>query len=86
MESGNGTKKLVRSREGRVIAGVCAGLADYFGMDVTVVRVIVAAIAVITGGTGVLAYFVAWAVIPEEGQQASIAEDLVSKSSHSSSR
>ncbi len=85
MESGNGTKTLVRSRQGRVIAGVCAGLADYFGMDVTLVRVVVAAIAVITGGTGVLAYLVAWAIIPDQGESDSIAEHLVSKSSHGSS-
>ncbi len=46
-------------------------------MDVTLVRVIVAVIAVITGGLGVLAYLAAWVIIPEEGEKTSIAENLV---------
>ena len=82
MNSGNETKVLVRSRKGRMVAGVCAGLAEYFGMDVTLVRVIVAVIAVITGGAGVLAYLVAWAIIPEEG---SLAENLIRSKQHASS-
>jgi phage shock protein PspC (stress-responsive transcriptional regulator) len=77
--SGNGTKVLVRSRKGRMVAGICAGLAEYFGWDVTLVRVLVAVGCVITGGTGVLAYLVAWAIIPEEGENSSIAEGLISK-------
>lgn len=85
MNSGNGTKVLVRPRKGRTVAGVCAGIAEYFGVDVTLVRVIVATIAVITGGAGVLAYLVAWAIIPDEGEKYSIADDLLSKTSHSSS-
>ena len=35
MNSGNGTKVLVRSRKDRMLAGVCAGVAGYFGLDVT---------------------------------------------------
>jgi phage shock protein C len=85
MNSGNETKMLVRSRKGRMAAGVCAGLAEYFGMDVTLVRVIVAVVAVITGGAGVLAYLVAWAIIPEEGEKTSIAENLVSTKQNTSS-
>ena len=65
MNEGNGTKILVRNRNGRMVAGVCAGVADYLGVDVTLVRVIVAVVAVITGGAGVLAYLVAWVLIPE---------------------
>jgi phage shock protein C len=76
MTDGNGTKVLVRSRNGRMVAGVCAGAAEYFGIDVTLVRVIVAVVAVITGGAGVLAYLVAWAIIPEEGAKASAAENI----------
>jgi phage shock protein C len=85
MNSGNGTKALVRIRKGRMVAGICTGIAEYFGVDVTLVRVIVAAIAVITGGGGVLAYLMAWAIIPEEGEKHSIVEDLLSKTSPSSS-
>jgi phage shock protein C len=78
MSDGNGTKVLVRSRKGRMVAGVCAGAAEYFGIEVTLVRVIVAVVSVITGGAGVLAYLAAWAIIPEEGQKTSIAENIVS--------
>ena len=86
MNSTHGTKRLVRSRQGRMVAGICAGAADYFGWDVTLVRVIVAVVSVLTGGTGAVAYLVAWVLIPAEGQSASIAEDLVSKSRDSASR
>jgi phage shock protein C len=85
MNSGNGTKTLVRSRKGRMVAGICAGVAEYFGWDVTLVRVIVAVIAVLTGGAGVLAYLAAWAIIPEEGDKTSIAEKLVSTNRDASS-
>jgi phage shock protein C len=79
MSTPGGQKVLVRSRKGRMLAGVCAGIADYFGIDVTLVRLILAVICVFTAGAGVLAYLVAWAVIPEEGEQASIVENLISK-------
>jgi phage shock protein PspC (stress-responsive transcriptional regulator) len=86
MNSGNGTKVLVRSRKGRMVAGICAGIAEYFGADVTLVRVIVAAIAVITGGAGVLAYLVAWAIIPEEGEKSSVTENFIAQKQDASSR
>ena len=69
MNSGNGTKVLARSRKGRMVAGVCEGVADYFGIDVTVVRAIVAVVSVITSGAGVLAYLAAWVIIPGEGER-----------------
>ena len=79
MNGGNRTKVLVRSRKGRMVAGVCAGVAEYFGLDVTLVRVIVAVVSVITGGTGVLAYLAAWAIIPAEGEKTSIAPDIFTR-------
>jgi phage shock protein C len=79
MNSGNGTKVLARSRKGRMVAGVCAGVADYFGIDVTLVRVVVAVVSVITGGAGVLAYLAAWMIIPADGEKTSIAQNLVGK-------
>lgn len=69
-----------------MVAGVCAGAADYLGMDVTLARVIMAVIAVITGGAGVLAYLAAWAIIPEEGKQTSPAENLIGDKQDASSR
>jgi len=80
--NGNG-KVLVRPRDNRIIAGVCAGLADYTGMDVNLLRVIVALVTLITVGTGVLAYVIAWIVIPEEGQKSSIVQDLINKTKQS---
>ena len=79
MNGTNGTKILVRSRKGRMVAGICAGIADYSGLDVTVVRLIVAVVSVITGGAGVPAYLAAWMIIPGEGENASIAQDILGK-------
>jgi phage shock protein C len=78
MKDGLRTKVLVRSRNGRMAAWVCAGAAEYFGIDVTLVRALVAAAAVITAGAGVLAYLAAWAIIPGEGETASPAGPIAS--------
>ena len=60
-------KKLYRPRQGRMLSGVCAGLANYFGMDPTLVRVIYAILSVCTAIiTGVLIYFILLLIIPEE--------------------
>ena len=79
MTDGNGSKVLVRPRNGRMLAGVCAAFAGYFGLDVTLVRVIWAIVSVITGGAGVLAYLVAWIIIPGEGQKSPMAENITGK-------
>jgi len=76
MRDGNQSKVLMRPRDGRMLAGVCAGVADYFSLDVTLVRVIWAVVSVITGGAGVLAYLVAWILMPNEGQKSSIPENV----------
>jgi phage shock protein PspC (stress-responsive transcriptional regulator) len=79
MSNVNGSKMLVRTRDGRIVAGVCSGLGAYFGVDATLIRVILVLIAVFTGGLGVLAYLAAWIVIPEEGEKSSIAENMINK-------
>jgi len=79
MNGGNGTRILVRPRQGRMVAGICAGIAEYFGLDVSLVRVIVAVVSVLTGGAGALAYLAAWMIIPDEGEKTSIAEDILGK-------
>jgi phage shock protein C len=56
--------RITRPREGRIIAGVCAGFALHYGWDVTVVRLILA-LCILCAGTGVLAYVIAWIIIPE---------------------
>jgi phage shock protein C len=57
--------RLVRPRKGRKIAGVCAGFAEYFDVDVTLVRV-VWLIASCTTVIGMISYPIAWIVMPEE--------------------
>ena len=58
-------QRLVRPRYGRKIAGVCLGFAEYFNLDVTLIR-IVWAVCAICGGIGLIPYVVAWIVMPEE--------------------
>jgi phage shock protein C len=57
-------KKLVRSINDRKIAGVCAGIADYFDIDATIVRVIWL-LATLIPGPNMIAYVVLWIVLPE---------------------
>jgi len=59
-------KRLVRSKTDRQISGVCSGLAQYFDLDPTVVRLIFV-IATVLGGPGLLIYIVLAIVMPEEG-------------------
>jgi phage shock protein C len=59
-------KRLYRSRTNRVIAGVCAGLAEFFGIDVTIVRIVFAAGALLGFGSFILIYLVMFIVVPEE--------------------
>ncbi|HTR66390.1 MAG TPA: PspC domain-containing protein [Terriglobales bacterium] len=58
-------KSLVRLRAGRKVAGVCAGMAEYFDLDVVLVRLVWLIVAIMTG-VGFLAYLIAWIVMPEE--------------------
>jgi phage shock protein C len=68
---------LVRPRDGRMVAGVCAGLAAHFGIDVNLVR-LGFAVFTIFWGLGALIYLIAWAMIPEQGGR-SIVENLTGK-------
>lgn len=71
-------RRLERKISGRMVAGVCAGVADYAGLDVTLVRVIFAVLAFF-GGSGLIAYLIAWALMPEEGEKVSIADKFINK-------
>jgi len=59
-----GRKRLVRSTNDRKLAGVCAGLADYFDLDPTIVRVLWV-LAFFCAGSGLLAYIILWIAVPE---------------------
>jgi phage shock protein C len=69
--NGNGGKRLLRLRKGRMVAGVCAGIAEYFGVDVNLVRLGFGVFTVFYG-LGALVYAVAWTILPEEGEGNSI--------------
>lgn len=58
-------KKLFRSTTDRKIAGVCGGVAEYLNVDPTIIRVLWAIFGLAVG-IGVVAYLVAWALIPEK--------------------
>jgi phage shock protein C len=60
---GSAPKKLMRSSTDKKIAGVCAGLADYFDLDPTLIR-LVWVLAFFFGGFGGLAYIIMWIVLP----------------------
>ena len=57
-------KKLCKSNTQKMICGVCGGIAEYFNIDVTLVR-LVAVILGVTGGSGLLLYFLAAVIMPE---------------------
>lgn len=58
-------KRLYRSKNDRVLGGVCAGLGNFFTIDPVLVRVLWA-VSFFLGGVGFLAYLIAWIIIPEE--------------------
>ncbi|PSL03204.1 phage shock protein C (PspC) family protein [Haloactinopolyspora alba] len=62
----SGRRNLVRPRDGKIIAGVCAGLARRFGTTTTTMRVIFIASCILPG-TQVLVYIALWIIMPKEG-------------------
>jgi phage shock protein PspC (stress-responsive transcriptional regulator) len=58
-------KKLYRSVKDKMIGGVAAGLAEYFDIDSTLVRVLFV-VTLFLGGTGILAYIILWIIVPEK--------------------
>lgn len=59
-------RRLTRSRDDRVIAGVCGGLGEYLGVDAVLIR-IAALILVFAGGAGIVLYLIGWIAMPEAG-------------------
>lgn len=58
-------KRLYRSKKDRILGGVCGGIAEYFNLDPVLVRLLWVFFACVAG-TGVLAYIIAWIIIPEK--------------------
>jgi phage shock protein C len=69
-------RQLRRSTDDRMLAGVASGLARYLDADVTLVRIITAALAIFTGA-GVALYIAAWLLIPADGDDQSIAQSWI---------
>jgi phage shock protein C len=76
-------RRLTRTVVDRQIAGVCGGLAEYLGVDATIVRIITAVLAIYPGAIvgGIIAYLIGWMVIPEN--QASVSAGTTSRSAES---
>jgi phage shock protein C len=72
---GAGSKRLHRAVDERMFGGVAAGLATYFAVEVTYVRIAFVVLSIL-GGAGLPLYLAAWALIPEEGADVAIAEAL----------
>ncbi len=68
------SKQLYRSRNNKVIAGVCGGVAEYFEVDPTIVRIAWLLLA-FPGGIGFLAYLVCWIVMPEKSSNTVVSAD-----------
>jgi phage shock protein C len=67
-------KKLYRSRTDSILAGVCGGLAEYFDIDPSLVRV-GAVLLTLAWGAGLLAYLVLWLIVPQKPLESSLAEE-----------
>ena len=69
-------KKLYRSTENRIVAGVCGGIAEYFETDPILVRIIFIFISLI-GAAGILLYIILWFMIPEKNSEQKKHEEFV---------
>ena len=59
-------QRLYRSKKERILGGVCAGLSEHLAVDPKVIRLIWAVVTLISFGTGIIVYIVAWIIIPED--------------------
>jgi phage shock protein PspC (stress-responsive transcriptional regulator) len=73
----NASASLHRAGNGRMVAGVAAGLASYLNVDVTLVRIGFVLATILGGGLGIAAYLACLLLVPEEGASESIATSLI---------
>jgi len=60
-------KRLYRSKTERMLGGVCGGLGEHLNVDPTVIRLLWVLVTLISLGSGLLIYLIAWIIVPEEG-------------------
>jgi len=72
------TKQLRRTHKGRIVAGVCSGVGEYVGIDANLIRIGLA-ILTLFGGVGIAVYAIGWLLLPDEGKDTSIVQDLIAK-------
>jgi phage shock protein PspC (stress-responsive transcriptional regulator) len=73
-------RKLYRSETDRMLGGVCGGLAEYFNIDSTILR-LVFVLFVLWGGGGALAYIICWIVIPTESSLSLSSDEIIEENS-----
>jgi phage shock protein PspC (stress-responsive transcriptional regulator) len=73
------TKKLYRTPRGKIIGGVCVGLAEYFDIDAVLIRALFV-VALFSGGVGLITYIVLWVIMPQEENVLSAAQTAESPS------
>lgn len=57
-------KRLYRSKKNKIIAGICGGIGEYFGIDPVIVRLVWVIFSLVSFGLGFFAYLIAWMIIP----------------------
>ena len=73
---GMSNKRFQRSSDKRLLAGVCGGISEYFGWDSTIVRVVFVVLTAL-GFSGVFVYILAWLIMPAQGEQRSLLEQII---------
>lgn len=74
-----GARRLTRRSEGRIVAGVASGIADYLRIDPTVLRIGFVLLAIFGSGLGLVLYLVAWATMPSPNGSEPLAETILRK-------
>ena len=62
-----GMRRLYRSKTQRMLGGVCGGIGEHLDVDPTVIRLVWAVLTLVSVGIGIIAYIIAWIIVPEEG-------------------
>lgn len=70
--------KLVRSKD-KLLAGVCAGIAEYFGWDIQALRFIWAILSIVGVGSPIVFYLLLWIVMPDAGREKATFEERMKK-------